>query len=117
MAVAALLTWRLPSGPLRRFCGALLAVDALSTVLFLAYAAVGVDSLSDYYIGYFYWSAPLLVVLVIALAVTGLLPGRVAAVAAVVRRGRRRGGVRRRPAHPVRPGPRRPGDARHHRLG
>ncbi len=67
-AVAVLLTWRLPSGPLRRFCGALLAVDALSTLLFIAYAAVGVDVISEYYIGYFYWSAPLLVILVIALA-------------------------------------------------
>jgi hypothetical protein len=83
VAVAALLTWRLPSGPLRRFCGALLAVDAVSTLLFIAYAAVGVDFLSDYYIGYFYWSAPLLAILAIALAATGLLPGRAAAVAAI----------------------------------
>jgi hypothetical protein len=82
-AVALLLTWRLPSGPLRRFCGALLAVDALSTLLFIAYAAVGVDFLSDYYIGYFYWSAPVLVILAIALAATELLPGQVAGVAAV----------------------------------
>jgi hypothetical protein len=82
-AVALLLTWRLPSGPLRRLCGALLAVDALSTLLFIAYAAVGVDFLSDYYIGYFYWSAPVLVIMVIALAATELLPGQVAGVAAV----------------------------------
>ena len=83
VAAAALLTWRLRSGPLRRFCGALLAVDALSSVLFFAYAAVGVDFLTDFYIGYFYWSAPLLAVLVIALAGTELLPGRIAAVAAI----------------------------------
>jgi hypothetical protein len=83
VAVALLLTWRLPSGPLRRFCGSLLAVDAISTLLFIAYAAVGVDFLSDYYIGYFYWSAPLLVILAIALAATELLPGQLAAVAAV----------------------------------
>jgi hypothetical protein len=83
VAAAALLTWRLPSGPLRRLCGSLLAVDALSSVLFLAYAAVGVDFLSDYYIGYFYWSAPLVVILAIALAATELLPGRVATAAAV----------------------------------
>ena len=82
-AVALLLTWRLPSGPLRRFCGALLAVDALSTLLFIAYAAVGVDFLTDYYIGYFYWSAPVLFILVIALAATELLPGQVAVIAAV----------------------------------
>jgi hypothetical protein len=73
------------SAPLRRFCAALLAADALSTALFIAYAAAGIDgSLSDFrYVGYFYWSAPLLAVLAIALAATELLPGRVAAVAAV----------------------------------
>ena len=109
VVVAALLTWRLRSGPLRRFCGALLAVDALSTALFIAYAAVGIGSLTDfYYVGYFYWSAPLLAVLVIALAAVELLPGRMAAVAAVRRCRRRRSGVRRRPAHPVRPAPHRP---------
>jgi hypothetical protein len=82
-AVAALLVWRLPSGPLRGFTGALLAVDALSTLLFLAYAAVGVDEINEYYIGYFYWSAPIVAILVIALAVTGLRPGRIAAAVAV----------------------------------
>ncbi len=111
VAAAAVATWRLRSGPLRRFCGALLAADALSTVMFLAYAKDAADSLTNYYIGYFYWTAPLLAVLVIALAVTELVPGRVAAVAGDVRGGRRRGGLRRRPAHPVRPGPRGPGDA------
>ena len=82
-AVAVLLVWRLPSGPLRRFTGALLVVDALSTLLFIAYAAVGVDEINEYYIGYFYWSAPIVAILVIALAVFELLPGRIAAVAAV----------------------------------
>jgi hypothetical protein len=32
------------------------------------YAAVGIDDLSAYYIGYFYWSAPLVTVLVVVLA-------------------------------------------------
>jgi hypothetical protein len=88
VAVAALLLLaparggRLRSRPLRRFCWALLLVDAVSTVVFIAYAAVGIDYL-DFYIGYFYWSAPLLAVLAIALAATELLPGRAAAVAAV----------------------------------
>ena len=81
-AVAAAATWRLGRSPLRRFCAALLAVDALSTVLFLAYAKDAADALTNYYIGYFYWTAPLLAVLVIALAATQLVPGRVAAVAA-----------------------------------
>jgi len=82
VAAAALATWRLPSGPLRRFCGALLAADALSTIMFAAYAKDAADSLTNYYIGYFYWTAPLLAVLVIVLAATELVPGRVAAVAA-----------------------------------
>jgi hypothetical protein len=82
-AVATLFAWRMRSGPLRRFCGALLAIDALSTLLFIAYATVGVDDIHEYYIGYFYWSAPLLLVLVIALAVTDLLPAKAAAVVAV----------------------------------
>jgi len=58
----------LARGPLRRLLFALLAVNVISSVAFLCYAAVGIDSLSDYYIGYFYWSAPLVTVLVIVLA-------------------------------------------------
>jgi hypothetical protein len=73
VVVAALLTWRLPGGPLRRFCWSLLAADALSTAAFVAYAAIGIDALNEYYIGYFYWCAPAVAVLVIALSATGLL--------------------------------------------
>ncbi len=82
-ALATVFAWRMRSGPLRRLCGALLAIDALSTLLFIAYAAVGVDQISDYYAGFFYWSAPALTVLAIALAAIELLPGRIAAVAAL----------------------------------
>ncbi len=59
--------WR-GRGPLRRFLLALLAVNVVSSLAFLFYAAVGIDNLSQYYIGYFYWSAPLVTVLVIVLA-------------------------------------------------
>ena len=55
-------------GPLRRFLLALLAVNVVSSLAFLSYTAVGIDSLSAYYIGYFYWSAPVVTVLVIVLA-------------------------------------------------
>jgi hypothetical protein len=72
-AVAGLVTWRLPNGRVRRFCVSLLAFDALSTVAFLFYAAVGIDGLSNYYIGYFYWSAPVITLLVIVLGVIELL--------------------------------------------
>ena len=67
--------WWLSRGPLRRFLAALLAVNAVSSLAFLFYAAVGIDSLSEYYIGYFYWSAPLVTVLVIVLALLEAVPG------------------------------------------
>jgi hypothetical protein len=59
--------WR-GQGPLRRFLLALLAVNVVSSLAFLFYAAAGIDDLTEYYIGYFYWSAPLVTVLVIVLA-------------------------------------------------
>jgi len=74
--VAGLLTWRLPAGPIRQFCASLLAFDALSTAVFIGYTATGIDDLSPlgYYIGYFYWSAPAITVLVIALALLDAAP-------------------------------------------
>jgi hypothetical protein len=81
--LAGLLTWRLPAGPVRRFCASLLVFDALSTAVFIGYAATGIDHLSPvgYYIGYFYWSAPAITVLVIVLALLDAAPAarRVAA--------------------------------------
>ena len=73
VTVAAPLAWRLPGGPMRRFCWSLLAVDAATTAAFIAYAAVGIDALNQYYIGYFYWSAPVIALLVIALSGSELL--------------------------------------------
>ena len=68
-ALAGLLTWRLPAGPVRRFCGSLIAFDALSALLFVVYAVAGVGDLSQqYFAGYFYWSAPVILLLVIVLA-------------------------------------------------
>ncbi len=63
-------------GPLRRFLLALLAVNVVSSLVFLFYAAVGIDNLSGYYIGYFYWSAPLVTVLVVVLAGLEAVPRR-----------------------------------------
>jgi hypothetical protein len=68
--------WRMPADPVRRFCLALLAVDALSTIAFVAYAATGIDAVNQYYIGYFYWSAPVILILVLALAGTEMLAAR-----------------------------------------
>ncbi|MGH3219414.1 MAG: hypothetical protein ACRDPY_12010 [Streptosporangiaceae bacterium] len=84
LALAAILL--LTRGPLRGFLLALLAVNVVSTLTFLFYAAVGIDTLEQY-IGYFYWSAPLVMVLIIAVAAMQSLSlrlGTVVAVAAAV---------------------------------
>lgn len=73
-AAAAGITWRLHAGRARRFLVALIALDALSTAAMVAYTAVGIDTLNQFYIGYFYWSAPAVLVLVIVLGVLGALP-------------------------------------------
>lgn len=77
-AVALAVAWWLTSGALRRFLLALLVVNLISTVGLIGYAAVGIDYLTDYYIAYFYWSAPLVVAVVIAVGVVAWLTPRVA---------------------------------------
>jgi hypothetical protein len=72
-AAIAAVVW-LSRGAVRRFLAALLAVNVVSTVAFVCYAAVGIDYLSEYYIGYFYFSAPILTLLVIAVAVVHAPP-------------------------------------------
>ena len=86
-AVAIAVTRWLAPPSLRRFLAALLAVDVLSSLAFVYYAMTGIDDLTRYYEGYFYWSAPVIVLLVIALGVVEALPlplGAVAAAGAVV---------------------------------
>jgi hypothetical protein len=68
----------LAKGAVRNFLLLLLVINLVSTIGLIAYAAVGIDDLSEYYIAYFYWSAPLIAVLVLVLAVLGALPARVA---------------------------------------
>jgi hypothetical protein len=82
-AVAVAVTrWLAPSS-LRRFLAALLAVNALSSLVFLYYAMNGIDSLSRHYEGYFYWSAPVITLLVIVLGVVEAMPLPLGAVTAV----------------------------------
>jgi hypothetical protein len=86
-AAAGAATWRLAPGPVRRFCVSLLVFNTLSSAAFVAYAATAVDELdpTGYYIGYFYWSAPVIMLLVTAVAVVESLPalyGLAAAAAA-----------------------------------
>jgi hypothetical protein len=66
-AALAAARWLSPAR-LRGFLLGMLAVNVVSSLAFLLYAAVGIDDLTEYYIGYFYWSAPLITVLVIVLA-------------------------------------------------
>jgi hypothetical protein len=80
VAIAAVV-W-LSRGAVRRFLAALLAVNVVSTVAFVCYAAVGIDYLTEYYIGYFYFSAPIITLLVIALAVVHAPPAPLGAVLA-----------------------------------
>lgn len=72
-AALAAARWLSPAR-LRGFLLALLAVNVVSSLAFLLYAAAGIDDLTEYYIGYFYWSAPLITVLVIVLAGFEALP-------------------------------------------
>ena len=87
LAVGAALVTR---GPLRRYLLALLIITLISTIGVIAYSAVGIDDLSQYYIAYFYWSAPLVTALVLVLSAVSVIPARAglalstaAAVAAV----------------------------------
>lgn len=86
--VAGVLTWRLPAGPVRRFLISLLAFNTLSSAAFVLYAAAGIDLLSPlgHYIGYFYWSAPMIMLLVIVVAVLESVPS-LAALAALAAAG------------------------------
>jgi hypothetical protein len=73
--IATALAWWCTGGAVRRFLLTLLGVNVVSSVLFVAYAAVGVDNLdrNGHYIGYFFWSAPLLTLIVVAVALAEVL--------------------------------------------
>ncbi len=76
-AVATTLT--LARAPLRRFLLALLGLGAVASLAFFFYAAMVIDNLQQYYIGYFYWSIPFLTLLVIATGVLQAVPPTAAA--------------------------------------
>lgn len=84
LAVACAATWWCPAGRVRRLCVSLLAFNVVSTLLTLFYTAVGVDSLSRYYMEYFYWSAPAVMVLVVALALSEAARGHARAATAAL---------------------------------
>jgi hypothetical protein len=70
LAAAALaVTFGLSRGPLRRSLILVIVIDLVASVAVGVYAAVGVDTLNAYYIAYFYWAAPLLLLMVSAVGV------------------------------------------------
>jgi hypothetical protein len=54
-----------PRAPVRRFGAAALAVVGLATVSFIYYAMYGIDVLSENYVGFFFWGAPITVALIL----------------------------------------------------
>ena len=76
-AALAVALW-LSRGTLRRFLLMLLGINAVSSLAVLAYAAAGIDNLNQYYIAYFYWSAPMLALLVIVAGISQALTFRAA---------------------------------------
>jgi len=85
-AAAAVTRWA-ARPPLRRFLAALLGVSAASTLAFVVYASTAVDHITAHYIGYFYWSAPVITLLVIVVGLADAAPGwpgRAAACAAAL---------------------------------
>jgi hypothetical protein len=84
--VAGLATAKLARGPLRRFLTSLLVVNTVSSALLLVFADRGIDNLGpnpSYYVCYFYWSAPAIMLLVAALATADALPSAVSIPAAM----------------------------------
>jgi len=85
-AAAVAATWRLARGPARRLCAWLIAFSAVSSLAFVCYAFTGIDELTPtgYYIGYFSWTGPAILVLAIVIAVLDALPAGPGAAAAGV---------------------------------
>jgi hypothetical protein len=84
VTAAAVVVWRLgrtagPAGsPLRRFLGAAIWICAVATACMFYYAWRGIDYLHATYIGFFYWSVPLFMLMVVATGLAAL--GNVRAV-------------------------------------
>jgi hypothetical protein len=79
VAVAAagfVLTRRHAGDVLRREFTALLVLAVMTTLAFGWFVANGVDILSYYYIGYFYWSVPFTMILIVVIGLAQALPRR-----------------------------------------
>jgi hypothetical protein len=75
VAVAAAAPFPAAAAGLRRFLLAALGIMAVATAALLYYAARGIDDLPSHYIGFFYWSVPLLALLVVVTGLTAALHG------------------------------------------
>lgn len=82
-AAALTAAWRCPPGAARRFSAFLIAFGTVSLALIIAYAAVGVDEIYQHYIEYFAWTAPVVLILALAIALTEALPSLTPAVTTV----------------------------------
>jgi hypothetical protein len=71
------------SVPLHRFLLAAMWVCAATTAGMIYYAVRGIDDVKAIYIGFFYWSVPLLAFLVVAIGLIAALQGKVIARIAV----------------------------------
>ena len=78
VVVAATAPFPAAAAGLRRFLLAALGIMAVTTAALLYYAARGIDDLPSHYIGFFYWSVPLLALLVVVTGLTAALHARVA---------------------------------------
>jgi hypothetical protein len=83
-AAAGAAVWRLATGRVRQFLVAMLALNVVSSVTFAYFVTADVDTLASHYEGYFYWSAPAVTVLVIAVAVASRLSARVGAAVTAI---------------------------------
>lgn len=82
-AAALAVTLTLTRGPLRRWSGALIAIAAVTTVAFVYYTIEDVDLLNAPYIGYFFWSVPFVLLLVVVVGLIEALPAKAATVLAL----------------------------------
>ena len=78
LLVATMIPFPAAAAGLRRFLLAALGMVAVTTAAMAYYAARGIDALSAHYIGFFYWSVPLLTLLVAVTGLTAALRGRAA---------------------------------------
>lgn len=89
VGIAALAAVSHPIAAARRFFVGIIAVVALTTAMFIFYAVRGVDDLSQQYIGFFYWAAPMAIMVAAAVGAVGFIldrrrPTQIASLLAIV---------------------------------